>query len=138
MSDESATLDPVELVRRFNEAMYRHDSDVELDLLAADVVYRPIATFPESEERRGRDGYRRFREGLEEAWAAGSSWHLDTIRPYGDAVIALYKFSGRAQASGIEVSGGVFQVYRFRDGKIASIEDFADRDDAVRAAGEQA
>lgn len=31
--------------------------------------------------------------------------------------MTLSRFSGRARASGAEVTGGVFAVYRFRDGK---------------------
>ncbi len=38
--------------------------------------------------------------------------------------------------SGIGVSGGVFGLYRLRDDKVASLEDFTDRDDAVKAAEE--
>ena len=54
---------------------------------------------------------------------------------YGDAVIALSRFSGHARASEAEITGGVFAVYRFRDGKIAQIEDFTDRAHALAAVG---
>jgi ketosteroid isomerase-like protein len=50
-------------------------------------------------------------------------------------VIALLRFTGHAKASGVEVAGGIFEVYRFRDGKIASVEDFTDRAEALKAAG---
>jgi ketosteroid isomerase-like protein len=51
-------------------------------------------------------------------------------------VIAVSGFSGHARARGAEIRGGVFAVYRFRDGKIAQIEDFTDRALALAAAEE--
>jgi ketosteroid isomerase-like protein len=139
MSEQSTTpdLDLVELVRRLNAASARRDHDMLLELLTPDVVFRPIATFAEFKECRGREEYRRFVEGWGEAWTGNSGWSVDTIRVHGDAVVALGRFSGRAKASGADVSGGVFVVYRFRDGQIASMENFTDRDAAVRAAEER-
>ena len=52
MPEESTTPDPVELVRRFNDAWNRRDVDAFLSLLAPEVVYRPITTWPEPQERR--------------------------------------------------------------------------------------
>jgi ketosteroid isomerase-like protein len=136
MPEEPTTPDLVELVRRVNEAANRREYDVLASLVTPDVVYRPIAAWAESEQCLGDVEFRRFFERFWDAWADDASWHLDTVRVYGDAVIALARFSGHARASGIEVSGGVFGLYRFRDGKVASLEDFTDRDDAVRAAEE--
>jgi ketosteroid isomerase-like protein len=49
-------------------------------------------------------------------------------------VIALLRFTGHARASGVEVAGGTVEVFRFRDGKIASVEDFTDHAEALAAA----
>jgi ketosteroid isomerase-like protein len=137
MREEPTTPDLVELVRRMNDAGSRRDYDVMMSFVTPDFVFHPIATFAEAVEYRGRDAYLRFIEGWWEAWADEATWNLETTRIFGDAVVALSRFSGRAKASGVEVSGGVFSVYRFRDGKIASIEQFTDRDAAVRAAEER-
>jgi ketosteroid isomerase-like protein len=134
MSEESTTPDLVELVRRLNEAFKAHDADAYLSFLAPDVVHRPIATFT-TKEYRGRDAVWAFRAEWHDAWADDFEGQLETIREYGDAVIALVRFSGHARASGIEIRGGVFQVFRFRDGLVARIEDFTDRADALKAAG---
>jgi len=69
------------------------------------------------------------------AWADDFTSQAESIREYGDVVIALIRFKGHSKASGIEVSGGVFQVFRFREGKIKRIEDFTDRAEALKAAG---
>jgi ketosteroid isomerase-like protein len=48
---------------------------------------------------------------------------------------ALVRFSGHARASGMQIRGGVFQVFRFRNGLIARIEGFIDRAEPLKAAG---
>jgi ketosteroid isomerase-like protein len=125
----------VDVVRRVIEASGRGDVDVVLSLLSSDFVYRPIATFTDTQERRGLDGFRRHINEFREAWGDDFAMHAETIREYGDALVALTRFTGHARASGIEISGGVFQVYRFRDGQIARVEEFTDRNDALKAAG---
>jgi ketosteroid isomerase-like protein len=134
MPEESTTPDLVELVRRFHEAFHQRDADTAVGLLAPDFVYRPIATFPDSQERRGGDEFRRFMSDWWGVWAEGANWQLDTVRVYGDAVVALLHFSGRARASGVETVGGVFEVFRFGDGRIRQIEDFTNSADAIAAA----
>ena len=79
---------------------------------------------------------RAFMAEWREAWADDFAMHPETIREYGDAVLALSRFTGHAKASGIEISGGLFTVYRFRDGRIAQIEDFTDRAQALKAVGQ--
>jgi ketosteroid isomerase-like protein len=105
-----------------------------MSLLAPDFVFRPIATFTDSQER-GLDEYRRFMVDWWETWADDANWRLDTVRAYGEAVVALLRFSGHARASGVETTGGLFEVFRFRAGQIVRLEDFTDRSDALRAAG---
>jgi uncharacterized protein (TIGR02246 family) len=136
MPDQPATGDLVELVRQTNDAWNRRDLDTFMSLHSPDVVYRPIATFTDTRERRGRDELRRFMEEFSEAWADDFTIQLDTVRVYGDTVIARLRFTGHAKASGIEIAERIFEVFRFRGGMIAGIEDFVDREDALRAVGE--
>jgi ketosteroid isomerase-like protein len=132
--EESTSPDRVELVRRLNEAFKAPDADTWSSFVTPDVVHRPIATFT-AKEFRGRDAVWAFRDEWDDAWADDFVSPVETIREYGGAVIALVRFSGHARASGIEIRGGVFQVFRFRDGLVARIEDFTDRADALKAAG---
>ncbi len=132
---EDTTRARVELVRRLVEAWNRRDVDAWLSCFAPDVVYRPIPTFTDSQERRGLGAMRRFMEEFYDAWAEDFTSRAESIRDYGDAVISLFRFSGHAKSSGVEVSGGVFQVFRFREGQIAGLEDFTDRAEALKAAG---
>jgi ketosteroid isomerase-like protein len=70
-----------------------------------------------------------------EAWADDFTTKLDTLRIYADSVIARVVFTGHAATSGVEISERMFIVSRFRAGQIVRIEDFANREDALRAAG---
>jgi ketosteroid isomerase-like protein len=70
-----------------------------------------------------------------DAWADDYTTQIESVREYGDVVIAVLRFTGHAKASGVEVAGGIFQVMRFRDGQIALVEDFTDRAEALKAAG---
>jgi ketosteroid isomerase-like protein len=135
MPEESTTPDRVELVRRANDAFNGRDVDAWLSLLSPDIVYRPVPTFTDSQERRGLGAMRRFMEEWHDAWADDYTTQAESIREYGDVVIALLRFTGHAKASGVEVAGGIFQVIRFREGQIALVEDFTDRDEALKAAG---
>jgi ketosteroid isomerase-like protein len=77
---------------------------------------------------------RRFMNEFFDTWTDDACWHMDTARVHGDALIVLLRFTGHAKASGIDMSGGVFQVLRFRKGRITRMEDFTDRADALKAA----
>ena len=135
MSEEPATRDLVEIVHRANDAFNRRDVDAWLSHLSPDIVYRPVPTFTDSQERHGLGAMRRFMEEWHDAWADDYTTRTESVREYGDVVIALMRFTGHAKASGVEVAGGIFQVMRFREGQIALVEDFTDRAEALKAAG---
>jgi ketosteroid isomerase-like protein len=105
------------------------------ELFAPDLVYRPVATYPESREYRGFDRYRGFFDAFMEAWSEDFAARPVTFRDYGDAVIARVEFTGHARRSGIHISERIFKVFWLQGGKIIRIEDFADRSDALRAVG---
>ena len=70
-----------------------------------------------------------------DAWDDDFTCLAESIRDYGDVVIAVVRFTGHAKASGVEVAGGIFQVFRFREGQIVRTEDFTDHAEALKAAG---
>jgi ketosteroid isomerase-like protein len=133
--EQSTTPDLAELVRRANDAFNARDVDAWFSFFSPDVVYRPVPTFTDSQERRGLDAMRRFMAEWHDAWADDYTTRAESIREYGGVVVALLRFRGHARASGVEIAGGIFEVCRFRDGKIASVEDFTDRAEALKAAG---
>jgi ketosteroid isomerase-like protein len=131
VSDET-----LELARRFIELGRRRDHS-QLEMLAHDVRYVPIAEVTEAGEYHGRDGFRRYMKGfIESGWAEDLTWEAAGYTDHGDAVIVRIQFAGQGRTSGLSFDARVFQVLRFRDGEIVSVEDFLRRDDALRAAGE--
>jgi len=135
MSEESTTPDLMEVVRRANDAFNRRDVDAWTSFLSPDIVFRPVPRFPESQERQGLGAMRRWMEEWYDAWADDLTSQTESIREYGDVVIALLKFTAHTKASGVEVAGGIFEVCQFREGKISSVEDFTDHAEALKAAG---
>jgi ketosteroid isomerase-like protein len=126
----------LELARRFIE-LGRCGDRRQLDLLAQDVRYTPIAEVTEAGEYHGRDGFRRYMKGfIESGWAEDLTWEATSYTDHGDAVIVRLQFAGKGRTSGLNFDARVFQVLRFQGGEIVSVEDFLRRDDALRAAGE--
>jgi ketosteroid isomerase-like protein len=131
MSEEN-----LELARRYIELSRRRDWS-QLELLSDNVVYRPLAEVTETGEYYGRDGFRHYMEGfLESDWAEDFTFDGTSFREHGDAVIVRIEMRGKGRASGIDFSARIFEVLTFKDGEIVRVEDFLDRDDAVRAAGD--
>jgi ketosteroid isomerase-like protein len=52
-----------------------------------------------------------------------------------DVVISVTRHRGRGRESGIEMDFQVFYVHRFRDGRLARMEMFFSRDQAIEAVG---
>jgi ketosteroid isomerase-like protein len=126
----------LELARRFIELGRRGDRR-QLDLLGEDVRYVPIAEVTEAGEYHGRDGFRSYMKGfIESGWAEDLTWEATSYADHGDAVIVRIQFCGQGRVSGVSFDARVFQVLRFHDGEIVSVEDFLRRDDALRAAGD--
>jgi ketosteroid isomerase-like protein len=67
MAEDAATPDAVELVRRANDAFNRRDVDAWMSFYSADIVYRPVPSFPDSQERQGLGAMRRWMEEWHEA-----------------------------------------------------------------------
>jgi uncharacterized protein (TIGR02246 family) len=135
MPEESTTPDLVEVLRQSNDAYNRRDLDTWASLLSPDVVFRPVPGSPDARECRGRHDVRRFHEGFLEAWAEDFIATHDTVRTYGDAVIARSAFTGHARASGVGISGGPLKCSSSSHGLISRWEAFTDRADALKAVG---
>jgi ketosteroid isomerase-like protein len=127
----------VELVRSNHDALWRREWGDFRATLLPDVIYRPIAAFPENEECRGAEALQTFMERFFEPFADDFTREITSVRDYGDAVSMRIAFMGHARASGVKISGVMFQVIWCRDGRIVRIEDFATSAEALRAIGIQ-
>lgn len=124
----------VETVRRFWD-QWEDGKWGNLDLLAEDVIYRPTPEMPEAGEYRGRAGFRKYVERFfDREWSEDLTAEATSFRDFGDHVIVRVELSGRGRASGLDMTGRVFQVFTLREGEIVRIEDFMQRERALEAA----
>ena len=57
------------------------------------------------------------------------------MKDHADSVVACLHLTGRGKMSGVEVDLRVYMHYKLRDGKIVYLYEYADRDEALEAAG---
>jgi ketosteroid isomerase-like protein len=55
----------------------------------------------------------------------------------GGAVLLVAEYHARGRISGVEVHGSVVWLYGFRRGRIARVEGYASRDEALKAVGSE-
>jgi ketosteroid isomerase-like protein len=116
----------VEVVRSFYEAIPRGDLDGALATLAADVAWTESAGFPYAGTHVGPDA---VRDNV--LHRLGTEWDpfvfdLDELLDAGDAVVGVGTYSGMYKATGKQMQARVAHVFKVRDGKIRSFEQFVD------------
>ena len=117
------------VVREMLEHYVQGDWEGALPAFANDVeVVTSLETY------HGRAGVVEEARRWEEMWSH-YRFEVEELLDAGDRVVLLYYQIGRAKGSGIEVEERAGWVYTLRDGKIARVKMFQDRDTALRAAG---
>lgn len=129
------SLENVELVRRGYDAFNRGDIEGALEILHPDVEWSTyLVPGPGGGTYRGHEG---VRELWDDARNIFGDFRNDPERlmEAGDKVVAFITVRGRGKASGIDVKARIAHVMTLRDGKVASVQSFEDRDEALKAAG---
>jgi ketosteroid isomerase-like protein len=126
--------DNIEIVKRGFEALDAGGVDAMIELLDPDFE----ATVPpelsvEPDTYRGHEGMRRYFAAFE---------GLDQVRfefvdavARGEKVVATMRLRAKGTDTGIEVEQLAYQVWTIREGKAARVEAFANKTDALDAAG---
>ncbi|HWX96923.1 MAG TPA: nuclear transport factor 2 family protein [Solirubrobacteraceae bacterium] len=113
--------------RDFERAMAHYDVDVEL-------VVSPGYIDPG--EYTGRDAVGAWFGDWFSSFDRDARFDVKELTELdGGRVLLVADHHARGRSSGVEVHGTVVWLYGFRRGKIARVEAFATRDDALRAAG---
>ena len=124
----------IEVIQELTRLWNAGDMDGMLELYAEDAVTVTGPHWPEQATSRGRD---EIRAGMEE-WQA--MWEttrvvVDSLEEEGhNKVVATGAWHIRGRASGIEGAMPLFILFTIRDGRVARLEWFEDRDTAVAAA----
>lgn len=124
----------VETIRTGIEAYNAKDVDGLLRTADDQVVLIPLRSLLEGGEYRGPDGLRRFMADMDEDWSERAI-EVDEVRDLEDRVLVLGDFHGVGRASGAEVRYPVAWLCEMRDGKLAHMRAFSDRETALRELG---
>ena len=125
----------VDLVRLGFEAIERGDMAVFDGMTTEDLV---LVQPPEVPDAKTYEGWNAIAESLEDWPKQWEDFRMDLIEiiDAGDEVaVSVTRHRGRGRESGIEMDFEVFYVQRGRDGKLARLEMFFSREQALEAAG---
>jgi ketosteroid isomerase-like protein len=125
------------LVRRAYAAASRQDFDLVLMGLDPEFQYRPRADLIAPDQDAvfyGHDGYRRLWRTWLDAFE-DLRYEPEEVLDLGDKYLATAQMHGHGSGSGVPVGLQLFQLFTMRRGLVVRQEDFADRSDALEAAG---
>ena len=128
MSEEN-----VEIVRRVLDGFASSDRESVEPLLQPDVKWRTVAgPLLGVETVSGREAMLRFAfEELPESFDS-LQVEVEELRELGEGrVLLVARYLGRGRRSGIDIDRRISSVHRLRDGKIASVRDYASREEAL-------
>ena len=116
-------------------AFNRRDSERLRQLMVADFQWNEAAEVPGRKVCRSADEFVGYMEGFDQLWDEFAFDLLDLEPGSGDALIARVRGYGKGKASTHEFELTIHHVWRFRDNRVARMDAFLDRRDAMDAAG---
>jgi len=131
----------VDVVRDQFAAVNERDFGRAMDGYAEDVVLVvPPELFLESGTFEGREAVGRGFGDWFSTFGPGYRFDIEEARDVGDTgdlVLIVASHTGRGRGSGVEVSGHTGYLYTVRDGKVARVEVYAGREEALEAASRE-
>ena len=122
-----------QFARRAYETWGRRELDAFLEMLHPDFEVRPtMGASIGGTVYRGHEGARQWFADVHQEWELLET-RMDWIQERGDRVLCAFQVHGRGRASGVVVVGELFHVVDMRDGLIARIDGFQEREAAVIA-----
>jgi len=124
----------VELVRLGFELLERGDLAFFEEWTTPDLVIVQPPEVPDAKTYEGRTAVAKAWEDWPSQWEDFRLDLVEVIDAGGDAVVSVTRHRGRGRESGIEMDFQVFYVHRLRQGKLARMEMFFSREQALAAA----
>jgi ketosteroid isomerase-like protein len=124
-----------ETVRRGLDAFNRRDREAWLEVVEPDVVNLPPHDWPEPAPVRGREAVWDFFIAGNEPWDAGAFELVELIEVPDDRAIVHIRAEMKGKASGAAVIWSFWMLVTLRDRRFARMEWYAEREDALAAAG---
>jgi ketosteroid isomerase-like protein len=126
--------DNLELFHRAVRAWSEFDEETALELSSDDIEFHALRSATEG-PYRGHEGIRAFFADNRESFEVFHPSY-DEIRDLGDGrMIGLGSIRIRGKGSGVETDVPSAVVVTFRDGRLAQLRDYGDRQAALEAAG---
>lgn len=107
--------------------------EIPRHLIHDDVEVHWSQDIPDTRIYHGPEGLAKALTEWQESWEETEYEFFET-REAGDHVLLGFRETGHGR-SGIKVEKEWFQIYSFRDGKLAMLREFTDRAEALEAAG---
>jgi ketosteroid isomerase-like protein len=125
----------VELTRRAWEAVQQGNVAWLQEMTTPDVVIVQPPEIPDAKSYEGRTAVVETLEDWPTQWEDFRLDLIEIIDVSDDVLVSVIRHRGRGRESGIEMDWQVFYVHRVRDGKMARMEMFFSREQALEAAG---
>jgi len=125
----------VEVMRQNLDAFNRGDKTAWLATFDPDAEMVPARDWPESAPICGAEAIWDFYVGVTDAWDESSFEFGEVIDSRADKIVANTRRETRGKASGAGVQFSYWAVSTYRNGKAVRVEWFADRSQALEAAG---
>jgi ketosteroid isomerase-like protein len=119
----------VEAVRRQHEHFTRY-GEVLSEIYHLDAEWMAAREDPDAATHRGLDAIRRYFVHWAEMFE-NRDLHAEQLLDAGDRVFAWIRFSGTGTTSGAIVEMQQAQIWTFRDGRVARVEEYFDRAEAL-------
>jgi ketosteroid isomerase-like protein len=125
----------VETLRQALDAFNRREKAAWLAASDPEAENTPPREWPESAPIRGPEAIWNFYVDAVDAWEEGSFAWGELIDLGSDTIVANQRREMRGKASGAGVVWSYWVVFTFRRGKVLRSAWFADKDEALNAAG---
>jgi ketosteroid isomerase-like protein len=124
----------VEIVRRSLEAFNHSGIEAALAFDDPDIEWITTGTYAEANTYRGHAGVREY-IGSYEAEFANMRMRPEELIEVGDQVVASVRITGTGKRSRVPVELTLTSVCSLHDGKVVRIHNYADKAEALEAAG---
>ena len=123
------------MARKALDAFNRRDRAAWSALCDPEFENVPPRDWPESDPIHGYEAVWDFFVDAQDAWEEGPYGFVELIAAGNDKVVANVRREVRGKSSGASVAWSYWQVVTFRNGKLLRMEWFANRAEALEAAG---
>jgi ketosteroid isomerase-like protein len=126
--------DTVELVGAGMEAVLRGDFEYVESFMHPDAVLVQPPEVPDSKSYQGPNAIREAMEDWPQQWDDFSMELLEIVDVGDDVAVSVTRHTGHGRESGIEMDAHLFYVHHLPEGKLARLEMYFSREQALESA----